>query len=417
MLKNKIIPFLFSLLLAGNRTVSQSFNLGGLYYYEFLLALALAAKPKKITKELVKNYPAVILIAYTLTILAIEFFLYGPSSLALRRAALGLYIITPVIITAFHDEIRKSLSLHYNFFVFIILVFSIFQVGGFQATMAAQLVGALALFEFIKNKVSWRACILVAIYLVLVSGVLTGQSTYRTPVLTTLTAAAVAYFFSASSQKIKRKFIVYSCAAFFLTLPIFFSGVLNKTIGGILMGLSGIFDSYSLMDAGVSLGGDTSSSRGDASGNTKTRTMFWISIFEYQLNNIRSFIFGYGLQHGFMEVTLPDMPFTDKPLIDPHNSFVNLFFRFGLVGLALYIWSVFRVYKNYALNNRKSLPFLIVSIMFASFEVALENPHGNMIFWFIIFLPSLLTKSAVKAPEKAIIPFVMEKQIENIKHP
>lgn len=417
MIKKNIIPALFFILLIGNRAISQAFNFGGIYFYEVLLAIALATKPKSIFRSFIENYPAAILIIYTFIILITETISYGFSSFSLRRAALGIYIITPVVINAFHSEIKIFLTIYFNYIIFLLLFFSIFQFGGFHATMAAQLTGALIIFEFINNKINKRTYILIAIFLILVSGITTGESVYRTPIVTTAVAATIAFFSRKNKFNTLLSIVIFFYTVF-LVLLIFLSGALNNVIGGILIGLSGLFDSSSLMDIGESLGGDISTSRGSAGGTTKTRMMFWQSIFDYQSLNIKSFIFGYGLQHGFMEVTLPGFPFIDKPLTDPHNSFLNLFFRFGIIGVTLYLWSIFKVYKKLSQGDQKNqnvLPFFIISIMFASFEVVLENPHGSIIFWFIIFIPSFLIESQYKNSRIATSA-IIKKQIENAKH-
>lgn len=390
MIKKNIIPFLFFLILTGNRAVSQAINIGGIYYYEFLLLFILVTKPKSIINNLKTYYPALLLILYTLFILILETIQYGASSLAFRRSALGIYVITPIIILSFHDELKKFISNNYNLIILIFAFFSIFQIGGFQPTMAAQLIGALTLFNIINFKINKRTYILIAIYLALVSGITTGQSIFRTPILTTIVAAIISYIII-KKFTIYRFLLVIFCFIFIL-VPIILSGVANSAIGGIALGLSGLFDSSSLVSTGISLGGDISSTRGDAAGTAQTRIMFWRSIIDYQLSNIKSFIFGYGLQNGFMEITLPNFEFNDKEITDPHNSFLNLFFRFGIVGLTLYTFMIFKIYKKLSKEHENSngiLPYLIISILFSSFEVALENPHGNIIFWIIIFIPSL----------------------------
>lgn len=233
-------------------------------------------------------------------------------------------------------------------------------------------------------------------YLMLASGLLGNTSVYRTPIL----AVSFALMLFFVLQWIKKKGRIGStgpikiASGVVLVITLILGGLINKPIGGTLVGIGGFLGNNTLIEAGESFGADISTTRGDAAGTAETRKIFWQSIIDYQFDNVKSLTFGYGLQDGFMDVTLPDMPFNNKELVDPHNSFINIFFRFGLIGLFLYVWAIIRMarYVISVVSLQKALPFISIAIIFASFEVALENPHGALIFWLIFLLPLMFEK-------------------------
>jgi len=75
--------------------------------------------------------------------------------------------------------------------------------------------------------------------------------------------------------------------------------------------------------------------RGNAAGTTETRALFWGAILNHSVTNPTTFLFGSGFKEGFLEVTMPYFEFTDKELIEPHNAFMGIYFKTGIIGLLL----------------------------------------------------------------------------------
>jgi O-antigen ligase len=84
----------------------------------------------------------------------------------------------------------------------------------------------------------------------------------------------------------------------------------------------------------------------------------------------------------------------------PHNYFITVFFRLGLLGILAYSFMLIRVIKN-AINAIKNyslykgyseyrdgviilLSVFIASLFNSCFDVYLENPYGAIIFWSIL---------------------------------
>ena len=76
--------------------------------------------------------------------------------------------------------------------------------------------------------------------------------------------------------------------------------------------------------------------------------------------------------------------------LDPHNSYLNMLYRYGLIGLLLLLGSIavvfsaaFRVLKRE--NGDPFLEGLLMycgyTVMFAFFTVSLEGPAYSMPFW------------------------------------
>jgi O-antigen ligase len=112
---------------------------------------------------------------------------------------------------------------------------------------------------------------------------------------------------------------------------------------------------------------------------------------------------GYGPKPVFTDVWgYPSIAYS-KWISGPHNSFLTVLFRTGLLGLL----SVFFVFfsallicaKN--LKNNERAPILFLAIIgigfFASFNVCLENPQAGIWFWF--FLGSIIP-NLVNTPER-----------------
>ncbi len=337
-----------------------------------------------------KEYPIFLFIfIYAMLVLVKDLLIYGVEFEYFRRAAMFFYIFIPVFFVLYAKElsvlIRKNLLTFSICFFFVIF----FNIPGFQPTMAAELAGALFLASILYSRSALVSFIFLGCFFFSASGLSSGQSLFRTPFVTLFVGLFFLITFIISVGSVNKKLILIFSFCAIILVSMLFSPVVGEMVGGVLLGVSGLVDSAVLFDLGVALGGDVSSSRGSSAGTTETRAFFWGAIVVHQLSNPINFFFGNGFSSGFLNVVLPDFSFSNKDLIEPHNSFMGIFFKLGIVGLLLFLKllkDVVGICSSWV-GFWKLAPFLSIATLFASFEVALENPHGALIFWGIIFVP------------------------------
>ncbi|MBY6070787.1 hypothetical protein KUV35_05765 [Marinobacter salsuginis] len=385
------IKYFFALLsifaLFLNRSFSKISPYGGPVEATMFLGLMFRAKP---FLRFCKNYPVLIIIfIYALVVLAKDLLVYGVEFEYFRRAAMFFYAFMPAFFLLYAKEIsvlvRRNLLILSLFFFLIIFL----NIPGFQPTMAAELAGALFLASILYSRNVLVSLVFLGCFLFSASGLSSGQSLFRTPFVTLFVGLFFLVVFIIYKGFVSKKLVLIFSFCSVILISMIFSPIVGETIGGVLLGLSGLVNSSVLFDLGVALGGDVSSSRGSSAGTTETRAFFWGAIVVHQLSNPMNFLFGNGFSSGFLNVVLPDFSFSNKDLIEPHNSFMGIFFKLGIVGLLLFLKllkDVVGVCSSYV-GFWKLAPFLSIATLFASFEVALENPHGAFIFWGIIFVP------------------------------
>ena len=126
-----------------------------------------------------------------------------------------------------------------------------------------------------------------------------------------------------------------------------------------------------------------------------------MGILDHSKNEVIIFLFGNGHGSSFLDLIFPYYIFNDTHLVEPHNSFIGAFFRYGVIGLILLFLSMYIsrkvAYEIYKIKPsiEKNIVFSIIAINYAMFEVALESPHGAFIFWFIWLLPYLLNENSL----------------------
>ena len=133
-------------------------------------------------------------------------------------------------------------------------------------------------------------------------------------------------------------------------------------------------------------------------GNMIWRLMFWA--YEFSENILNHPIFGIGFGTKFFDVSqeslsfilqnrsdIIDLPYT----LGPHNSFIYVFVRLGLVGfipLVSIYYLIFNRIKKYGLFDDLTVVSLLLSFSFISvsalFNVVLESPLYSGIYWIIL---------------------------------
>ncbi len=398
-----IFPVFFILTILLNRGITQSFGYGPIFILEFGIVIGILLYPNIfLLKKLVFIW---IVVFVFLFFASIHFFLSLHSSdsifLSARRSAVAFYFLIPILIICYHRIITKTIQTYIYLILTIPLVAVILP--GVQSTMVAQFYVALLLLIFTQqnNFTRWQKYIVYFGFLLSVSGFLSGGTVYRTPVVCLIFGALFHICHMLIYKGNRRLFDgfykvdVLKCI-FFLYSFLFvlvFTVPGRELLGGLFLGFSGIFDSSWFREFGYSLGSSTYGSRGSLDGTTQTRLIFWTAIIQHHFPSFLYSMFGFGTHLSFIEQTLPNFQFLDANLIEPHNSFMSIFFKYGFTGLVLSLCIIFSFLSNMKklVNNVLFFPFLIQSVLFAGFEVALENPHGASMFWFILSSPYIFT--------------------------
>jgi len=385
-----VLAIMFIAILAANRFITQSFSFGGLYFFEFLALSVIVFKYKIFITFLFKFQVVMVILLCAVIWLLLHAFDSGLDSLALRRSAVLVYSLIPLLLFVLWGEIDSFLIDRPYFFIIVGLFFLILNFDLYQPTMAAQLFGSLALFYFVLGgRYLLYSFVSFICFFLLASGLSSGESLYRLPVISFSVGFIVISYYKVRDYGFTAGFLFLFLALIFLFVLSLLIGVAQPLLGSLMIAIGGILNNDQILRFGLELGASQITTRGDGFGTAFTRVIFWNSIFDHQFNNINGFIFGNGVSLGFMEITLPDFDFRNKELIEPHNSFVGIFFKYGLIGFALFLYLIIIIFSfvSACVDRSKSMPFFVIAIIFASSEVALENPHGAILFWFIILLP------------------------------
>lgn len=326
------------------------------------------------------------------------------SILNFRRFAIAFYIFVPIAIFYYRYQIVDFVKKY--FYAILTLGSSgvFLSLPDLSPTLTAQVFGALLVAAVIDclyvNKIWGLKGLLFsfACFAFVASGYASGQSMYRAPVAGVIIALFVvgAHQFYLTLKTGHTSF-VFVVTVFFLILLfpslLFFTEPGLKIVQQLLLGVGGLFGSDYLIELARSLAVYEVGGRGDAAGNAGVRSYFWSSIIENSFSGVFVAFFGEGHSFNFLTLLDLDVVFEDQELIEPHNSFVSIIFRYGYVGLTFFALSLLSLLRrNTKYLGWASLPFAFLAINFAMFEVALESPHGAVIFWFVFFLPYIFAK-------------------------
>ena len=190
----------------------------------------------------------------------------------------------------------------------------------------------------------------------------------------------VAAFFFFFNFSIKRKAFVY------IVLLLF----------GILFGIGRIFDDiyhnpifYLFTD-----------------NNAIWRLDIWIKNINYTIFNTFGLGVGLGTSYFLSDVIPtgtywanfvgPDYmgnPYHEDYVTGQHNSIVNVFYRFGLIGLMLFIAFISNIYKKIKINKLPEQYYLILSIILItiSVNVGLESPRYMLMF--VMYISVIISRS------------------------
>ncbi len=129
--------------------------------------------------------------------------------------------------------------------------------------------------------------------------------------------------------------------------------------------------------------------------NNLFRTVWWQAVIGEALegNPVFGLGFGYNLASSFVMQYYPES-FDDFTARSPHNIFLTIFGRMGLVGLATWVWLCLvmarRTWCSLRSDDAKAAwgrwSSLWVLLTSATFGVVLEGPMGAVIFWCLLGL-------------------------------
>ncbi|MDP2136791.1 MAG: O-antigen ligase family protein, partial [Candidatus Didemnitutus sp.] len=142
--------------------------------------------------------------------------------------------------------------------------------------------------------------------------------------------------------------------------------------------------------------------------NNRFRAVWWRNVLRetWQTNPAFGLGFGHDLAAGFLQEYYPESSVEEFTARSPHNIFITVFGRMGLVGLvpwfAICLAMLARTWRS--LRHSENRPAwaqwcaLWVLLVSATFGVVLEGPMGAVPFWVLLGLASV--QNEVAATEK-----------------
>ncbi|MEN3112391.1 O-antigen ligase family protein [Uliginosibacterium paludis] len=327
--------------------------------------------------------------------------LWGDNNL--RRAAMAFYSLLPALVITYGDRLYRVIRERYKILSLLVLLCTL---GGFlenlQPTISSQVLAFFLLVSVFDDQVKGRkkavsVLVVLICFLLVVSGVSSGGPAYRTPVIGLvlgLIFSNVAWLFNARKDFYRAVALRNLVGAAVLGVTVLVTLSWHPVVAQFIAGAAGL--------AGVEYQAPESvfnRERGDAAGTAETRTVFWKSIIENAKTSDSIMLIGNGHFLSFFEKTKPYEGFVDEDLLEPHNSFMGMFYRYGLIGLGLLLAFVFSMRRKPVTDQgiAFSVATATLAIVYCFFEVALESPHGALVFWLVWLAPIYFSKKTMAA--------------------
>jgi len=410
--------------LAGNKFVAK-IKLAPFYTLDMILLLyILSINPFKILRWTARLWPALLVLLQ-----ATIWFTYDISQAngawrdyeyMLRRYAMGVYFVIPILLFSGGLEVIKYIQSRYIMIVFTTLSFYLLwrlNLIEYSPSWAAFVIGVLLIYHIgkIMSMSKPKAYdIYITYIIILILIIITkdpGGGFYRSPLLA-LMAGAIYLIINGIIYQIKKiHIIIYSASILllsFMSIAFYFTPPGEKFYKEIYC------SSAAIIKANDSAGScSLQRSRGDPVGTIKTRLSFWAAIVEYNTSDPIRFFFGSGHRKAFLEVVptneilQPMQARSDAALIEPHNSYMGLYFRYGIMGMLLFVSLLMLVSRACVLprprwSRAAAIGIRIMALVYITTEVALEVPYGAMIFWLVWLLTcNVAPRFAGKSLEKA----------------
>jgi hypothetical protein len=326
--------------------------------------------------------------------------------ISLRRFSFLLYMLVPIILILADFRIKIN-EKRVTYLIFILFIVSLLQAAfktGLNMSLLATFSAYLILYSFYSYKLTIKTlkymlinvCILM--FFLLYPAIFYAGGMYKTPIaaliISTISLLSYSFFIKRSFSYSKFLLLFLSFIMLIFALTYFDFG--RKILYEVFYGLHGLFDIDFMKHLADSLAVEVDrGSRGSSYDSSQTRLFFWTTILNGSMDDIQTFLLGHGHSRSFLEELAPDFKFIDVNVMSPHNSFMTLIFQYGFIGFFLF-FSYMR--KIISIANRSLLAVqvdkniiigsIVFSCVYASFEVALESPHGAILFWFIILFSS-----------------------------
>lgn len=377
-------------LVVGNRLVAK-IGFGPFYFLDMLLGVMLLAKSRSFLFYVSKFWSVVLFFVMGVLWLLVDFWNYGFDIIYLRRFAFALYIFVPIFFLIYGRAIYPLFFENGVLISLIILLLYVLMPDGFTPTVGAQVIGFILLYYvFVRGVIDFKLAVVSVSWLFVSSGAL-GQGLYKTPMLGMALALAFSFLylfwkFFFYRYSFRMEYVRYFHVLFLIVLLSSLLGVFNTFIAEALYALSGLSGIEYFRDIAAVISDSQIRERGSSHDTAETRVFFWKGIFSYAWEDGIAFWVGHGYGLSFLDRVFPTIDFIDTHLVEPHNSFVGCFYRYGLLGLILliYIISSLLLRVSRSGNYLFAISTIVLSIVYANFEVVLESPHGAFIFWFIL---------------------------------
>jgi hypothetical protein len=161
------------------------------------------------------------------------------------------------------------------------------------------------------------------------------RSRARTPFAGLAFAVLAAFLYALLFGKTRRSRLIASTTLFCSAITLAFAGYALKEdhrVSQLVAAAAGMFGYSYSVNSTVS-----DRERGDAAGTAETRVVFWRPVVMDPGESITTLMLGNGHRESFVEKTKPYDDFVDTDVLQPHNSFIGLFYRYGFLGLGLFI--------------------------------------------------------------------------------
>ena len=119
--------------------------------------------------------------------------------------------------------------------------------------------------------------------------------------------------------------------------------------------------------------------------NLNWRLQIWQDVY-FDIHYKKLYFTGYGYKYKIPAMELETRQGLDKLNENVHNYFVNLYARGGLIHISLYtaFFILLARLLKFKTESNALLPFILACLFAAFFDVAMENSHFPLIFYFMI---------------------------------
>lgn len=386
-----IITVLAILIIFVFNRAAAKIGIAPLYFLDLLIFINLLPLSKIVIRNITVFKYALFVAAIALLWLLAEYInnQMGPNNI--RRTAMAVYLFVPALIMTQGRLIYTFIEKysHLIALAILIVVASRYFID-LSPTVSSQALAFLLLSAtYLRGRRWLLKCTLIAsAFFLVASGVASGGPAFRTPVIGLLLALAVgtvSLVIKGNTFRMRSKALVALIFAGILSITVLVSFSSSPAVDQFLVGASGLLGVKHKTNSELA-----NRERGDSAGTAETRTVFWGAIIKNSLQDYNIMFRGNGHFQSFFERTRPYEGFVDEDLLEPHNSFMGIYYRYGFLGL-IPLLIILRRTMAWSNTEDKSRAFAVatyfLALNYCFFEVVLEGPHGAIIFWLMWLAP------------------------------